>query len=898
MFTVKTKKSKIPQPISGTLNARSEFAAFWSYQHEDEHSCRELLEQYLIKLYEIAHGKRSSSPGVSIGSVVNTIQFLVFFFGFKTRPKDNIDRLRESILEAINKKRNDSKSDIASLKTKIIQTLNFLDMCSQAKNGSLEPGTKLRRFSNACASHGKTEELQRLRNFAAYPTLDPSVILPGDHCFFYRVMKHECGKKSSALQFVVENIIKRMCAIPQLVKMNPKMAEMALLSYIHMISGVMSLGPRLTSETILELIQTMYQFFFWPHPIGSIAEALLLRLEREYILPGYTIREALSLEGACARVKACSGPVNQRESLVFHITDVTCPQTLTFCHIMRLNEKEEKSKGGPRLKVGQLSSQVKLAMIVSVMSADVKLSKGELAKLAKVNSDDLKSVLDECNKVVEALEQKLSKGMKPADVIQIRTERLTAIKDKWSKLALKTEDNEEPVCLDMKEVDLASIIDGSLSLPQLSHEAIQDDLTYTLITPEQRKLTYEKFLLPPEPIMYESLVDKVKKTMYGLSPGKKLTIRMALMGGDKLMHSFLCAYIRLLFSDKKIENLRFQMFVIPTSLNRLSAYIARQDSWYKNHIYTPFWSKHFLLPWTHIDAYEKDVDPLDEPLEMSNFFLDLVNSYVREAKQTLNLKVWKCNVFENSATWELKSDKRDSKRKGVVSSEMLVQSAISEEATQVLPFFQRLEIGYRVELLRYCETEELKLKNQVKKLSRRQLNQQEQNEYMMLRAELRLENKAIRWKKYETLFAKERTTLPEIKLRFVNADLEGKPIKVVCDAKHMVFTQLVLSNVPHYGDDGFPSDPEKPWLELYSKAAPSHSTKKSTLNAEPCQHVSRVELTVRGNEKFSVLVDGRLFPKPGDSGKGYKSLVVEKMMDPDSSKQLVFPVQTFFPANA
>eukprot|EP00470_Lotharella_oceanica_P006305 CAMPEP_0170177036 /NCGR_PEP_ID=MMETSP0040_2-20121228/9772_1 /TAXON_ID=641309 /ORGANISM="Lotharella oceanica, Strain CCMP622" /LENGTH=288 /DNA_ID=CAMNT_0010419533 /DNA_START=326 /DNA_END=1192 /DNA_ORIENTATION=+ len=285
---------------------------------------------------------------------------------------------------------------------------------------------------------------------------------------------------------------------------------------------------------------------------------------------------------------------------------------------------------------------------------------------------------------------------------------------------------------------------------------------------------------------------------------------------------------------------------------------------------------------------------------MSRFFLNLIDNYIHEARQTFNITLWKCDVYDTSPHWDQKADKQDRKRSRHGPSGISTPYAIKDEPSQTFPFFQRLEIGYGAEMARYCQTEEARMRKQMRFLSRKhQLSTQEAKQLWHLRSELRPENEESRRKNLEAKFAKERAQTPEVKVRFVKVGLDGKAVKILHEPQYMAFSQLTLTNVPVHNDkDTFPPNPEDSWLELYAKAAPSYSSRKNVLNAEPTQHVSRVEISVRGTDRFSVLVDGQLFPQGGGSSRngsvGYRSLVVDKLCN-TNEEQLKFPVRTFFP---
>jgi len=894
MKTIVSKKSMATVQYPGTLNSRSEFDAFWTLMESKEKFCTLLLEEFLKKILQIVNKDIKLPPGIKMSSVLNTVQFLTLFYNYNSS-SSKLKSLHQRITEKINKL--DGKSDLMAVKEEIAQAMKIIDLHLELRNGSENADTLLRWFTNYCATQGTPEEFNKMRNFVSFSTFDPSRRMSGAQVFLFSFLKTH-STKPAYLKAIVGNTIKRIRAIPQVMKMNPKVAESSLLSYFQILYSIMIYGADIKTEQIIEAIQTIYQFYFWPKPIGGIAKDLLFMMERECLIPGQTLRDELAFEAVCARGKRDAGPLGQKEALVLHMVDVTCPSSSTFCHIMRIMDKDEKEEG-QRLKIGQFSVPSQVLIMLNMMNFDTSISRKDLDSLLRIGRSDMKKLFDECQAVTEVLKQRRPEGMTPEESHEYRSQNFRAMIAKWPELAAQRDPGDEPISVDLKQIELNQLHDHGfpLIMPPFFHNAIKVDLKYNLVTPEQRKLAFEGIILPPESTMFEPLLKNIKKLMYGVSPVNKLTLRLILTGGDRLMHSFLCAYLRLLEAEPALaENVNFKFFVIPTGLNHLACFLARHDSWYNRHIYTPFWSDRFLLPWVYIDPFDKPTAEKEGNM-MTKFFRDLVDNYVRNAKQTMGVKIWKCKVFDTMPDWDNKADKRDAKKSVRRIAFSDVSHAVKDEPSQIFPFFQRLEIGHGAELIKYCESEEKKMRKRLVELTtKRDLNTQEGKELIRLRGELRPENYETRRKKLADKFGRERYQTPELMIRFLKVGMDGTPVRVLCD-QFMAFSQITLSNVPMHSDkDTFPPNPEDPWLEMFVKSAPSYSTKKNILNAEPAQHVSRVEIIVRSpTDSFPVLVDGQLFPQvKGQKNSGYKSIVIEKMLDSDDN-QMAFPVQTFFP---
>jgi len=896
MFNTKaalSKKTTTTVQYRGTLNSRSEFDAFWTLMESKEKSCTQLLEGFLYKLFQVMENRMKIPPGFTLGSVLNSIQFLTLFFKYNSSSK-RLKDLSSRILDTLAKL--DSKSAMAEEKDKITQAMKILNLHIDLQSGAEGPDTMLRWFTNYCATQGTPEEFSKMRYFVSLATFDPSEKTSGAQVFLFAYLKNH-SNNPVYLKAIMENTIKRTRGIPQIMKMNPKVAESSLLSYLQMLSSILIYGADIKAEQIIGAIQTLYQFYFWPRPIGDIVKDLLFRMERECLIPGQVMRDCLREEAFCARSKSSLGALGQKGALIYHMVDATCPSSSTFCHVMRIRDGDEKGTGS-RLKTGEFSSAEQTLIMLNTINFDISISRKDLDFLVQVGRKDISKLYNECQQVLHTLETQRSEGMTPEESQAFRTEHFQAVVAKWVPLAEQRDPGDEPISSDLKGIDLNQLHDHGfpLSMPHTMHRSIKVDLKYALLSPEERKLAMEGKILPPEPTMYEPLVTQIKKLMYGVTAENKLTLRLVLTGGDRLMHSFLCAYLRILQAEAALaENIIFKFYVVPTGLNYLACYIARHDSWYNRHIYTPFWSDRFLLPWVYIDPYEAPPSE-KESNTMSQFFQGLIDNYIHVGRQTLNVRIWRCNVYDQLPQWDHKADKRDAKRSAKRIAASDVSHAVKEEPSQVFPFFQRLEIGYGAELAKYCESEELKMRHMVKELTKKSnLTTQEAKELARLRGDLRPENDEVRRKRLADKFARERYQTPELMIRFVKVGLDGKPVQVLCD-QFMSFSHIKLSNVPVHNDrDTFPPNPEDPWLEMYAKSAPSYSTRKNILNAEPAQHVSRVEIISRGNDTFSVLADGQLFPSVrGPKSTGYKSIVIEKFTNAND-EQMSFPVQTFFP---
>jgi len=481
----------------------------------------------------------------------------------------------------------------------------------------------------------------------------------------------------------------------------------------------------------------------------------------------------------------------------------------------------------------------------------------------------------------------IPKLITPQEGATLRLKLYQRIKNSWSKLS--QQDSNTSVKRFFPDTDdLYNIVDKKkmLSLPSLCHKALRQKLNYEFLTEEQRKFSMETEVLPPQTEFNVPLKSIITGHTKETGKKNKTVLRLMLSGGDEVMHSFLCAYVTLKTSDKTdlMKKVDIKIYVTPVKAeNSIACFIARHDSWYYRNVYTPLSNDLFLLPWVRLHGNAgsgmRGMESQLHGTRMKEYYLGLLENYIRHANCTLKINVWNAKLYVSKPDWDHKADSKEALKRITIVGE--TSSAINAEPTHVIPFFHRLEIGYAAELAKYMASEGVSYKPNCDPDSRGALEMK------------KLEEKFIREKKFQPV---------EVQIRIARVGLGGKVIDVIHEQKYIAFHTLVLSNVPSTADNkSFPPNPEDPWLEMYARTASSSSAKKSLLDKEPHQHVCRLELRVKNDDQFSVLVDGVLFPKKSEStksktsGLGYRTIVVERLVEDDTGVPFIFPVQTFYP---
>ena len=906
------------------------FDKLWQLVEYLPEGATQYLEGLLARLHELT-AKRTKAqlpPEISANSLLCTIQFVGLFFKFK--PSKKMTTMLKDIASAGGAGGGGGGPSAAELSQGLSQAVRPVLM----RLGSLGPtGTSgameglLRTLVSWCSTQGDPGEFNRMASYTQYPTLDTSSKLRGEHSFLWSFLQERAARSPNHLSIIMGEAVKWLCALPQIMKMNPRVAETSLLSYLQLMSSLMPLAGALTARQLGQAIQDLQQFYFWPKPYGEAARDLLIQLEQELLVPGAALRVLIETEARCARTRVPMGPDKSRPPVVFHVIDAVSAKTREFCHIMKIRTVDLKVTNRNRLKVGEVDSLTTLRILAHTVNQEIPLKRADIDVLLMLGEAQVKTIHESLKSALGqemAARAREGKGLSPKNAAARRHEFLKTLKRSWEGLVRARPEDDPSVGRHFSQdsvSDLYQLVEerrGALRGPMLVHRYVASALRYSMSSAEQRRLAREKRVLPPEPDMYETLKEVLDDRLRnGATASNRLLVRVCLSGGDRILHSFLCALVRLMSSDPAVAmTVDFSLFIVPFERNHLAAFMARHDAWYARHIYTPFWSSHFLLPWVQFKLEDesdtktgvrggvmgrptraapgggpkKGKNLLDslEPTRMSKYFTGLVDSYVRHGRAKLPIAVWSCLVFEERPEWDHKSDSKDAIAETV--SGGAIARAVISEPSQSLPFLQRVEIGYKAELARAVAAAS-----------------GEAGDGTALADTTQTPRNPAHRKRFEDKFVKDRKFQPpEVKIRFTQVGFDGKVRNVVREHGYQTFQELVVSNVPWNEDVGrtSPSHPSDPWLEMHTRAvAVSGSKKGAILVQEPDQHISRLEIMVRGDERLCVLVDGQLFPQPTRGGslasrsqsatRGYRCIVIEKCVH--KGEQLRFPVQTFFP---
>jgi len=319
-----------------------------------------------------------------------------------------------------------------------------------------------------------------------------------------------------------------------------------------------------------------------------------------------------------------------------------------------------------------------------------------------------------------------------------------------------------------------------------------------------------------------------------------LELRLVVAGGDRLLHAFLCAY--LLVIQQNPEYIRYvdpKIMLVPFRTNHFASFIARYDSWYNRHIYIPFRSPSFVLPFIKGDDGNSYNDTNDTVSSLGLYFREAVEQYTRESTMTNNIRVYKVEGWFGPAA--KKSDMPD----------------------HVIPFVQRVELG---------QTAAIEAQKAGKSGGRADESKADES------------IKNFNYNPVETL------------IKFTKMDLSGKKQEPITDDA-CAYQNIIVSNVPFKGDLCFPPDPCAKWLEMHATAHRSvnkAAVAKNVLLNDPKQHIANVEVSC-ANEKanFHVVVDGIPFGPYHHIKIKRARFMNEK--EKNFKQAITFPLQAFFP---
>lgn len=170
------------------------------------------------------------------------------------------------------------------------------------------------------------------------------------------------------------------------------------------------------------------------------------------------------------------------------------------------------------------------------------------------------------------------------------------------------------------------------------------------------------------------------KSFFSDSPTHGETYVFAIAGDDRLLHQFVNAYQRAYkLNPERSRRIEIKLLLLPWGQNHLASFISRHDPWYHRHIYTPFYSDTFVLPWIKLNdaddvLFSTNTSEISAP---GKFFRESVENYAREASYVTNIILYELQAWINPVSSYDRGDPDE------------------EVPDQVIAFCQRVEFGMK-----------------------------------------------------------------------------------------------------------------------------------------------------------------------------------------------------------
>eukprot|EP01006_Ploeotia_vitrea_P036394 TRINITY_DN66013_c8_g1_i1.p1 TRINITY_DN66013_c8_g1~~TRINITY_DN66013_c8_g1_i1.p1 ORF type:complete len:996 (-),score=557.05 TRINITY_DN66013_c8_g1_i1:33-2801(-) len=886
---------------------RSEYQMFWGQAVNDT----EYLEGVLKRL--AASMDKPGSQGVSLESLVQTIQFITLFLDVKAKPRKVMAFVSDW-----------AKRDSSSFPP----AKEVVRMLSHRIEGSDVIGPVI----IGCSTLHSVAEFQKLAGPNSYPTYIDSDIRSGESVFLYSYLVKRALANPSDLTQILQNTVNKMLTLPQQMKMNPKVAETTQLALLHMCKSFLSMMPLSDPGLLKRAITTVSAFYLWPKPFGSTARDLLLMLKEEGKVPGQAMRAKFDREahtaefdlpamasysmssksadddssssgaGAGGGGGGNGGPtVGARPTFVFaeEADDnvLAFVQTMSLAHI---EDHEAKSDGtSVYVKLDQfrhactgpsLPAATRAMLVLNLLATNGRVSAEDAAAMRGLSKKQVAQVYNEAMRVVDdACAQE-----KPSMARHQLSEGLVVVRNKMEQLAKENASGETI------DAQLPSKLPESMvpELPPIAHLVLNTRNSYKFLTKDDIRIACFKFVpYPTTPILerLEKILDCYQCSMLSSGAGTggdgttQIDLRLIVSGTNQMLHNMVCAYMSIIQQQPhRLKGLRPRFYLVPMQRNYLASWLARHDSWYNRHVYVPFRSKQFVLPWIEAErgaGAEKDDATLSPP---GAFLRGLISSYVRDAQCEVDVNIYNCEAWirapkkgfarfghaESTRSagggsgdadgMEIKvsdgddgSNNDDGANNGAGSGDGNGDGGDGgnegggdddETPDHVVPFVQRLDVG----LVPY-----------VREFARKHgLGSSNWEEIM-----------------HHKDFAYR---APELETQFTKVDMDGNALSTVTTSS-CSYTTLLLSNVPRRGDKCSVPHPSAEWMELHAAATEAARKNKSqnVLVANPTQHVNRLTIRAAAGHSFYIRLDGQNFGP-------YQQVRI-------SSTGHKLPIQTFFP---
>lgn len=881
----------------------AEFKVFWEQTTQDANGVI-FLNEVIKTIHLILDGKADPSM---LDSLVLTLSFISTHLKVDTKRKE----LKTVLSEWKQKKQ------LAAPYPYLTSIMNDLvaDSESKTKRPDGSPAKPFGQLLLQCSTMYSLEEYKRLVNIVKYPTCSDADLSYGDQAVIFAHLMNiaslppkgeraeeeaeadAASPEQPPLDELLELTLNKMLTLPHQMKMNPKVAETTLLALLHILKQLCCLTSVIDTTFLRRAINTAQQFYLWPAPYGNYTRNILLFLQREMHAPGAAVRDRLLAEANSVRYSLPPGwraedlgdddvpPDDNEEDLlgstIFYLWDKSDAYACAWANALqcpvfdpkRLAVASERKKSKDRQKsayaghwspcntpLGELASSscadplTQSYILLNMLDNDVGLSASEFDTFKSLSSKSISALFVEAMEVLSRVEAH------PDQAKEIRVKGLVQMKKRLNKLL------KEPggAATEGQFVQFPPRYtpDSLPPLPPIAHVDLNVSQTYK-IQPADGSKSAASLLPLPKTDAFDRLEQLVEAAL--ASQSKPFTIRLVIAGGDGLLHNLLCAFIQILQSksDRWKDDVRLKFYILPCRVNtenHLAGFLARHDSWFFRHLFTPFRAALPVVPFPKPEFLKFVEDVKAPPNIMSKYLRGLVDSYIRSGEECCPVMVYKCEV------WMWRGGRPEVREGGGESAEN------EEAASLMIPMLQRVELGIQAasEFFRNKLMLEARDKKQdigkIQNMSEGDLYQQKGWNFVGV----------------------------EATLRFTKMDLRNQIVEQPsANGNFGVYNNVIVANVPRQGDLCFPPDPTLPTLEMFAQNA-RNTPANNVFKMDARQQI--LSLTAESyKEGFHALIDGQLF------GPFYR-LRVSQMTARDITRDAVpsntpvtFPVQTFFP---
>lgn len=681
---------------------------------------------------------------------------------------------------------------------------------------------------SACTLH-TTEMFARMSEpLSEFPLANKEVACLG--CFHYPMLVHFMRGGPKQRGEVLSHCAHKMLTIKQQCKRSLARGETTLLSLLHVMRSALGTGP--APVYVLELCSNVLEAFrMWPKPCGSEAEALWQLISEERRFPGSHILRVHEDNAITAQ--------SDKGTKLYWVTDEGCKDAKARMQDMRLGTSSQnrgsaateitrrltelKTSNVQRPPGSQLTPSQKLMIMMNATHYQSPWCGGDIEIVKAMSREEVNRCFLGYTTLLDSLPShrdfKEAEGKKKVG--------LAALKDDMLSSATKTPSN-GAVCLPRS---LAPPFD--CPLPAVDHAwhptAIEVSLPGTRKVSSPAKVD-EKFLSFPFPdvqckLQLEAILCE------SASVPKPVRVCIMVAGGDRLLHSFLCAYLSIWQSHPDWMagiHMRFCLVPFGPGPHTVAGYIARHDSWYNRYVFLPATPRCPVLPFSSSDDLSAE-DISYTPLP-GRVMRNLFEGYAREARHRARFFIYQVQGWK---AWKTLA--------GGGGGGQREQSPPPPD--QCVPFICRVELGVGVEA--------------------------------------RARGKPMR-----------DDSVAELNVCFKTMNLRGEEALVMSENPGH-YSALALSNVPSTKDKlSAPAEPLRPWLELVATLQ-KPATAANAFSAHATQHVSCVEVGSKSDRiMFHVLVDGIVV---GPFSHVKISKIAYPIHGVASATPFTFPIQTFFP---